>query len=220
MRTVSIAGAGLEFALKEAAAVIRAGGVAAYPTESFYALGADATNPSAVEKVYSLKGREAGKPLPVIVHDIPAIWKLAPCVPPKAARAAGLLLPGPITLIFKAADGIPGNLTAGTGTIAVRVPDHEAAAGLARVAGVPVTATSANLSGRPGITEPAEISRIFGDTIDLLVDGGTTPGEPVSTLLDMTAVPPKVLRRGAVPQERIESLLRGLYGAAPGKVIY
>ncbi|HEY3347699.1 MAG TPA: L-threonylcarbamoyladenylate synthase [Nitrospirota bacterium] len=220
MRTVSIAGIGLERALKEAAAIICAGGVAAYPTESFYALGADATNPAAVEKIFALKGREAGKPLPVIVHDIPAIWKLAPCVPPKAARAAGLLLPGPVTLIFEAATEIPDNLTAGTGTIAVRVPDHEAAAGLARAAGVPVTATSANLSGLPGITEPAEISRIFGDKIDLLVDGGATPGEPVSTLLDMTAVPPKILRRGALPRERIESLLGGLYDAAPGKVNY
>lgn len=193
-------------AVAEAAEVLKKGGLVAYPTESFYALGADALNPAAIEKVFAVKGRSVIKPLPVIVHEKSEITLLTKDLSPLAQGAVEKLMPGPVTLVLWASDAVPDGLTGGTGKIGIRVPDHEVASSLARALGGPVTATSANLSGRPGlVTAEAVISSLPG--IDLVLDGGTTPGAPASTVVDITCDPPRILREGRVAKARIVELL-------------
>lgn len=190
--------------LERAASVLRSGGLVIYPTESFYALGADALSAASVDKVYAAKGRPGEKPLPVIIHDKSLINNYAVNLSARAEAAVRLLMPGPVTLVLWAAEGIPRNLTAWTGKAGIRVPEHDVASGLAAAFGGPVTATSANLSGLPGLTSPAELAEVFRDTADLLIDAGVTPGPPPSTLLDMTVEPPVILRPGRAPKEALE----------------
>jgi L-threonylcarbamoyladenylate synthase len=193
-------------ALEEAADVLKKGGLVAYPTESFYALGADALNPEAVAKVFATKGRSVAKPLPVIVHDKSQIALLTKDLSPLAHGAVELLMPGPVTLVLWASDAVPDGLTGGTSKIGIRLPVHEVASGLARAMGGPVTATSANLSGRPGLTTTEEVISSLPD-IDLVLDGGTTPGPPTSTVVDITCDPPRILREGRAAKARIVELL-------------
>jgi len=192
--------------LEEAAGVLKSGGLVAYPTESFYALGADALNPEAVRKVFDVKGRSEAKPLPVIVHEKSIISLLTRELSPLAHGAVEMLMPGPVTLVFWASEAVPEGLTGGTSKIGIRLPVHEVASGFARALGGPVTATSANLSGLPGLTTAKEvISSLPG--IDLVLDGGTTPGAPASTIVDLTCDPPRILREGRVAKAIIVELL-------------
>ena len=207
MHVIKVAEVGLPVALDEAGAVIRAGGVVIYPTETFYAIGVDALDADAVGTVFALKGREYGKPLPVIVHDKAELPRYVTGLDEAAAEAADRLMPGPITLIFLGLGCFPPAVTAGTGSIAVRVPAHEVAAGLARAAGVPITATSANLSGAPGLTRPEEVMEVFGSADVVLLDGGNTPGGLPTTLLDITSRPARILREGTVTKAEISNLL-------------
>jgi L-threonylcarbamoyladenylate synthase len=193
-------------AIAEAAEVLKKGGLVAYPTESFYALGADALNPAAIQKVFEVKGRSEAKPLPVIVHDKSKIALLTKDLSLIAQNAIEGLMPGPVTLVFWAPDAVPDGLTGGTGKIGIRVPDHEVASSLARALGGPVTATSANLSGLPGLTTANEVASSLPD-IDLILDGGATPGAPASTVVDLTCDPPLILREGRVSKARIVELL-------------
>ena len=126
---------------------------------------------------------------------------------PLARRAVDRLMPGPVTLVFLASELFSRELTAGTGKVAIRVPEHAVAAGLARAFGGPVTATSANLSGLPGLTSPDDVASALGGGIDLILDGGCTPGGPPSTIVDVTSDPPGLLREGNVKKSRIERLL-------------
>ena len=193
-------------AIAEAAEILKKGGLVAYPTESFYALGADALNPEAVSKVFDVKGRSETKPLPVIVHDKSEITLLTKGLSPLARNAVERLMPGPVTLVLWASDAVPDGLTGGTGKIGIRLPVHEVASGLAQALGGPVTATSANLSGLPGLTTAKEvISSLPG--IDLILDGGATPGAPPSTVVDLTCDPPRILREGRIAKSRIMELL-------------
>ena len=193
--------------IMRAADVLKRGGLVAYPTESFYAIGADALNRAAVERVFVAKGRKPEKPIPVIVgarEDIPLYTR---ALSPIALKAVEQLAPGPVTMIFYASDRVPDILTGGSGKVGVRVPDHPVASALAAVFGGAVTATSANISGAPGVSDPEEVARLFGDALDLLLDGGVTPGPPPSTLLDLTVEPPRVLRGGRVKKFMIERKL-------------
>ncbi|MBI5190585.1 MAG: threonylcarbamoyl-AMP synthase [Nitrospirae bacterium] len=193
--------------LERAASVLRAGGLVIYPTESFYALGADALSAASVDRVYAAKGRPGEKPLPVIIHDKSLIGKYAVKLSARAEAAVRLLMPGPVTLVLWASDAFPKNLTAWSGKAGIRVPEHAVASGLAAAFGGPVTATSANLSGLPGMTDPAELAEVFRDTAELLIDVGEAPGPPPSTLLDMTVEPPAILRPGRMPVEALEAVV-------------
>ena len=191
-------------AIAEAAAVLKAGGLVAYPTESFYALGADALNPEAIKRVFAAKGREEGKPLLVILHDKAEIPGYAADLSETAKAAIRELMPGPITLVFKASPLIPDVLTSGTGKVGIRVPDHLICSALAQAIHGPVTATSANPSGASGPLTAEEVLESLGDKIDLILDGGTAPGPPPSTLLDVAVNPPVLVREGRVPKLNIE----------------
>lgn len=180
-------------AIERAAAIVRGGGVVAYPTETFYALGASAENEGARERLFALKGREAQKLLPVIVADVDALARLA-ALSARALSLAERFWPGPLSLVLPRKSG--------RGTIAVRVSGCRAARELAAAAG-PLTATSANRSGEPPATTAAAVEAVFGDALDLVLDGGPTPGGLPSTLVDLTSDEPVLLRKGAVDFQEV-----------------
>lgn len=194
--------------IRRAAELIGSGGLVVYPTETFYALGADALDGAAVNRVFGLKGRSAGKPLAVIVDGRELLASLTAGIPHWAEKLMERFWPGPLTLIFKASSAIPPSLTAGTGKVGVRVPSSEVARALAAAARRPITATSANLSGGGGVTREEELSHALRAGVDLILDGGTTPGGPESTILDITILPPILVRAGAISREALEEVLK------------
>ncbi|MBI5049664.1 MAG: threonylcarbamoyl-AMP synthase [Nitrospirae bacterium] len=184
--------------LKKAIEVLRAGGVAAYPTESFYGLGVNAFNEDALRRLYELKKRPLDKPMPVIAGSIKVIVSIVRVVTPEAEDLMRKFWPGALTIVFNAVDTVPDALTGDTGKIAVRIPGNSFALNLAKTAGFPITATSANLSGRPPAQSAEEIIDYFGEEIDLIIDAGRTPGGKPSTIVDVTVTPVRVLREGRV----------------------
>jgi L-threonylcarbamoyladenylate synthase len=185
---------------------LRAGGVVVFPTESVYGLGADATSAAAVARLVAVRGREAGKPILVLVRDLAMAEAMSATFPPVARRLACRLWPGPLTLVVPARPGLPEPLTAGTGTIGVRVPGHPTAAALVAGLGGPLTAPSAN---PPGGASPRRIEAArahFGDAVDAYVDGGELPGG-ASTVVAVDGDVVRVLREGLVPRAAIDAAL-------------
>ena len=183
--------------LADAAAVLAGGGVVAFPTETFYGLAVRALDAPAVARLFALKGRPRSSPILVLV-DEPARIEAFARVSDVARAFMDRHWPGALTLVLHAGAGVPPELTAGTGTVGVRQPGHAVARGLAAAAGGPITAPSANLSGEPPPTTAAEVRRVFDGQIELILDGGATPGGAPSTVLDVTVDPPRVIRAGAV----------------------
>ncbi|MFQ6118133.1 MAG: L-threonylcarbamoyladenylate synthase, partial [Candidatus Bipolaricaulia bacterium] len=202
--------------ISRAAEVINAGGLVAYPTETYYALGADALCPSAVEKVYRAKGRDFHKALTILVDRRESLHTLVAQIDPAAEKLMERFWPGPLTIIFAASEKVPALLTAGTGRVGIRVPSSIVARALASTAGRPLTATSANPSGRGGLTRAEDVSAVLGEKIDLILDGGETPGGPESTIVDATVSPPALVRAGAVSRVMVEECL-GLRFPTPGR---
>ena len=184
--------------LREAADVLRRGGLVAFPTETFYGLGAAALDSAAVRRVFDVKGRPSSKPLLVLLDTASSLRHVVLDVPPHARPLMDRHWPGALTLVFRAAPHLPAELTAGTGTVGVRVPGHQVPRALVSHLGVPVTGPSANPSGGAPPTTAADVLAHFGDVLDLLLDGGPTPGGPPSTVVDVTVDPPRVLRQGAI----------------------
>jgi len=193
--------------LTEAVRILREGGVVAFPTETFYGLGADARNETAVEKIFRIKGRNFRKPLPVIVADDGELSGLAEEIPEAAAILMQTFWPGPLTLIFRATPSVSSRLTGGTGKIGIRVSSHPVAGFLAAGLAGPLTATSANLSGGPECSSADAVIRALDDLPDAVIDGGATPGGAGSTILDVTLSPPRILREGAIPRRLIMNAL-------------
>ncbi len=184
--------------LSRAAGVLDAGGLVAFPTETFYGLGACALDRGAVRGVFAVKGRPGSQPLLVLVDDEAAVERIAEVGAPARALMSRHW-PGPLTLVLRARPVVPVEVTAGSGTVGVRVPGHAVARGLARALGRPVTAPSANPTGAAPPSTAAEVLRYFDGQISMILDAGPTPGGPPSTVLDATVDPPRVLREGAVP---------------------
>ena len=176
--------------------ILKEGGVIAYPTESYYALGVNASDIEAVERLYKLKNRPAEKPMPVIVGSTEGLLSIVNNVPGQAKSLMEKFWPGPLTLIFNAVDDMPLLLTGDTGKVAVRIPGKSAALYLAESIKLPITATSANPSGEGPAETPDEVIAYFQDEIDLVIDGGKTPGGMPSTIVDVTVTPPQILREG------------------------
>ena len=194
--------------LAEAIRILLEGGVAAFPTETFYGLGADARNEAAVEKIFRIKGRNFRNPLSVIVANDREVIPLVEEIPATAKILMQTFWPGPLTLIFRAAPSISSRLTGGTGKIGIRVSSHPVARFLAAGLAGPLTATSANLSGGPECSSADAVIRTLGDLADAVIDGGPTPGGSGSTILDITVSPPRILREGAIPGGLIRDALR------------
>ena len=187
--------------------ILKTGGVIAFPTETFYGLAADATNEDAVEKIFHLKGRDFSNPVALIIGNDRQLQGLVEEIPDSSRILMQTFWPGPLTLVFKASPQIIPKLTAHTGKIGIRISSHPVAACLAHRLDGPITATSANFSGTPEILSPQEVIRCLGDRVDLVIDGGLSPGGKGSTILDVTLDPPVTLREGAIPTQRIREKL-------------
>jgi L-threonylcarbamoyladenylate synthase len=187
--------------------VLNAGGVIAFPTDTFYGLGADPLNTNALSKIFQIKQRPSDKPLLVLIHSLDQLADLTTEVNDNARKLMEHFWPGPLTLIFKAAPGLPNVLTAGTGTIGIRLPGHPFTRKLLEALGRPLTAPSANISGAGEPLSAQEVKNELGDGLSLIVDGGTTPGGKPSTLLDTTTNPPTLIREGGLSRSDVESVL-------------
>jgi len=186
---------------------IKAGKTIAFPTESFYALGVSAYCEAAIRKVFAIKGREQAKPLPLIIEGPFMLKEVTAEIPEIAHSLIQEFWPGGLTLIFKASSKIPSSLTADTSTIAVRNSSHALARLLVASAQVPLTATSANLSGDKSCSSAAEVEKQLGGLIDIIVDGGTTEGLMPSTMVDLTKTPPQMVREGIIPRKRLQAFI-------------
>ena len=189
--------------IQEAGAILRGGGLVAFPTETVYGLGANALEAAAVAKVFAAKARPSFDPLIVHVAEAEAAWDLAEAVPDAARRLAARFWPGPLTLVLPKVGRVPGLVTAGLDSVGLRVPDHDVARRLIRAAGVPVAAPSANPFG--GIS-PTRAERVTVDC-DLVLDGGPCRTGVESTVVDCRTEDVTVLRLGGTPAEAIEAAL-------------
>jgi L-threonylcarbamoyladenylate synthase len=192
----------------EVASVLLKDGIMVYPTETFYGLGAAGLSAKAVSRIYKLKGRDPAKPLSVIAADLEMVREIAGPLTPACLTLAGEFWPGPLTLVIKSASSWPVFLAGAGGTIAVRVPPVAWIRRLAYELSQPLTATSANLSGEKEMSDPADVVAGFGGKVELIVDGGKTPGGAPSTIVDLVGPEPRVLREGIIPAEKIRAALK------------
>jgi L-threonylcarbamoyladenylate synthase len=192
--------------IAQAASMLRAGGLVAFPTETVYGLGAHALDVTAVRRVFEAKARPANDPL--IVHLATAdLLRYVADPTPFAERLASHFWPGPLTVVLHKKPHVPTEVTAGLDTIAIRVPSHSVAHALLAQAGIPVAAPSANLFSRPSPTRAEHVLEDLGGRIDAILDGGPTPLGLESTIVDLTGPSPRLLRPGGLPAEAIEAVL-------------
>jgi L-threonylcarbamoyladenylate synthase len=202
--------------IRRAAAVIRAGGLVAFPTETVYGLGANALDAAAVARIFEAKGRPATNPVIVHVSDASEVRNVASNWPETASKLAGRFWPGPLTLVVPKADAIPPIVTAGGTTVAVRCPNHPVARALIREAGVPVAAPSANRSTELSPTRAEHVLKGLNGRIDLLLDGGPCSGGIESTVVDVTGDVPRVLRPGLITVPMLEEVVGSVEVGAKG----
>ncbi|MFH1992535.1 MAG: L-threonylcarbamoyladenylate synthase [Pseudomonadota bacterium] len=193
--------------INKAGRVIKSGGIVLFPTRYLYGLGADAFNTDAVDRVFTIKQRPYHKPVSILIHRQKALDLLVRDVPATALRIIERFWPGDITIVFRAKETLPANLTAGTGKIGVRLPQHPVAAALTHAVQGPITATSANLTGRGGCARISDLDPLVADKLDLILDAGLLEGGIGSTVIDVTTDPPVVLREGAIPSSDIWAVL-------------
>ena len=184
------------------------GALAVFPTETLYGLGADARSEAAVERLVAVRGREAGKPILVLVRDVAMAETVAAEVPEGARRLAARFWPGPLTLVMRARPGLPAALTAGSGTIGVRAPGHPVAAAIVDGLGGPVTAPSANPPGKEPPRRLDDARSYFGDRVEAYVDGGELPGGG-STVAAVEGNELRVLRAGVLSEAALRAALGG-----------
>ena len=195
-------------AIKRAATIIRNGGIVAYPTDTVYGLGANVFLPQALDKIMAAKRRPDEKSLPVLIADRAHLGDLVTRVPQDAARLIEAFWPGALTIVLIKQPHLSPLL--GDDTLAVRQPDHAAIMALLAAAGCPLTGTSANRSGMPPATTAEEAEDQLGSAVDLILDGGPTPGSTPSTVIDCTAQPARILREGAVTRSALAAVLGDL----------
>ncbi len=187
---------------------IRAGEVLGIPTDTFYGLAADPFNLHAVDRIYEIKSRSRHKPLSLLIESVDQAADLAWPVPEIFYLLARRFGPGPLTIIVKADTKLPLKVTANTGNVALRVPNAEVPLAILRSAGLPITATSANLHGEMECSSAMQVRDQLGDCLSIIVDGGQAPGVMPTTIVDLTVDGSwRVLRHGAIPEEQIVELL-------------
>lgn len=191
---------------ERAARTIAAGGLIAFRTDTFYGLGADPLNPMAVRQIIDLKGRE-GKPILLLVAELAEIDRFIVDQNVQFKLLAESLWPGPLTIVSRANPGLANDLTAGTGTIGVRLPDDASLRDLIRLCGGALTATSANRAGAPPSRTAEEVASYFHSGLDLILDGGETDATAASTVLDVTRPTPRLIREGVISKARLEEIL-------------
>lgn len=187
----------------EAVEVLNQGGIVAFPTETYYGLAVDPFNHAALARLFQLKKRTTSKPILTLVRDGNELPRLASEIPSRFIPLMNAFWPGPLTLVFKAHMDLPALLTGNTGSVGVRVSSHPVARLLTQAVEFPITATSANISGKKAAESAEEIYRQFGTDIDVVLDGGKTIGGAGSTIVGLEDNELKLIRPGVVPFERI-----------------
>lgn len=183
--------------------VLKKGGIVVYPTDTFYGLGVNGYLIEAVKKIYTLKGRDPAKPISLVVSDLAMVRDIAVEIPPVFQRIVHHFWPGPLTIVFRAADDIPAQIKSSEGSVGIRWPDLLWLRELIKRADFPLTATSANLTGKKEVSDPDAVIKAFFGKVDLIVDAGKSPGGLPSTVIDLTKKRPRILREGAVPSSEL-----------------
>jgi len=190
--------------IQQGCEVLRDGGLVAFPTDTLYALGANALDPTAIGRVLTVKGRHHGKPLSVLVASVEAGAALATVVSDGAQNLMRAFWPGALTLVVKASPRVPSVLTAATGTIGLRMPAGPVAQALLAAFGGPIIGTSANKAGGADPADAKTVQKAIGGQIDLILDGGRVMLGVPSTLIDCTTEPARILREGGIPRSKIQ----------------
>jgi L-threonylcarbamoyladenylate synthase len=193
-----------------ASRVLQNKGVIAYPTETVYGIGSNVFAVESVERIYRLKNRDQSKALIVIASDTIQIGDLVSDIPEAAEKLMENFWPGPLTLVFKASADLQQSAFRHSQTIAIRIPDCSICLALLKTCGFPIISTSANHSGEPPATNAQQVEKMFGDQLDLIVDGGETPSSTPSTVVDVTRLPVRILREGAISRLEINTVLESI----------
>ena len=196
----------LSTSIIRATEILRSGGVIALPTDTLYGVSANALDPAAASKVFTVKGREERSPLPIFVSDSSDLYKYGRDVPDVALRLAEIFWPGKLTIVVAKSDLVPAVVSGGLDSVGLRIPDHPAPREIVAQLGAPITATSANVSGKPALTAAADVLAELGPRLDLILDGGVLAPSAPSTVIDVTANPPRILREGALSASDIQKL--------------
>lgn len=193
--------------IRQAAKIIKSGGVVAFPTETVYGLGANALDSKSVRKIFAAKGRPSDNPLIVHISDIAEVGILADSIPNMAYDLMERFWPGPLTLVLKKSKIVPKIVTGGLDTVAIRMPKNKIAQGLIREADVPIAAPSANVAGRPSPTTAKHVKEDLSGKISLIIDGGPTKIGIESTVVDLSKKTPMLLRPGSVTLEQLREIV-------------
>lgn len=193
-----------EESIAAAGKILSEGGLVAFPTDTVYGLGALCTDEAAIEKLFAAKGRNEGKPISILVSDIAQVEAAAEEVPEKARRLMEQYWPGALTIVLKKNPNLSDRLSAGTGTIGIRMPDSETARALIKAAKSPLAAPSANRSGKRSAVTAEDVREDLEGRIDLILDGGPCPVGLASTVVDLTGKAPKILREGIITKTMID----------------
>lgn len=194
--------------ISQAAAILESDGLIGYPTETVYGLGANIFSERAVQRIFEVKGRSTAKAIIVIVSSLTMLEKLVKQITPSAQRLIQHFWPGPLTLIFEAADHVPRAVCGGGTSIAIRIPKHPVCLDLIERCGFPLTSTSANLAGGENPLSAGQVQATFGNQLDLILDAGPSPSRVPSTLLDLRDQQVRLLRAGAIELPQIERICR------------
>jgi L-threonylcarbamoyladenylate synthase len=193
--------------LKITTKVLDSSGVIGFPTDTFYGLGVNPFDSAAIDKIFKIKSRDRGKPILLLIGESEQLAQVVKKVSIEAETLIQAFWPGPLTLLFEATSVLPSNLLGNGNTIGVRFPNSQVASQLMCKTGKPITATSANVSGSTECRSGKELLNVLGDKLDLVLDGGESPGGKASTIIDTSCFPPKLIRVGEIDREKVESVL-------------
>ncbi len=196
-----------DLSISRATETLRSGGVVAFPTDTVYGVGADPFQPEAVRKLYQIKGRPIDKPIPILVGSVDDVQRVAQNLPTIFGQLAEHFWPGELTLIVEA-KALPAEVTAGGHTVGVRMPDHPLALALLQRYGGAIATTSANKSDEPPATSAAEVRAELGELVGVILDGGQTATRVASTVLDLSVLPPVILRHGGISLDQLTPFMR------------
>ncbi len=199
-----------ETARAQAASIISEGGVIAFRTDTFYGLGADPFNEAAIKRIRELKGREGNKPILLLISDGRQISRFISKQSSIFTEVTKRFWPGPLTIVGPARDELPDELTAGSGTIGLRLPANEEVRAIVRACGGALTATSANFSDQPDARSAGDVASYFPTGIDLIIDGGDVNATKASTVIDLSGTEPRIVREGAISASELESFFHSL----------
>lgn len=185
-------------ALEEAVSTIQHGGVVAFPTDTVYGIGASLQHRSALSRIYDIKGRDKVKPIPILISRPDVVDTLSDEADEELVELAHRFWPGPLTIILKAKPSLPPEVKAPDGTCGVRIPDHSIPLAIAQSNGGAIATTSANKSGQPAATTATDIQTSLGEELDMILDGGFSPGKTASTVIRREGDTISVIREGSV----------------------